>query len=147
MTGLEQFFEDMRQFLKLGQEKRVLYGKNFTDKYYKQVEEIGVSKLEARQMLERLVAYMAASDGEINRSEYEFCNVCLFTIEADSFLKICRKYVLPSETKILRDFAKKNYDAFGHKSYYYILAIFIVAANNNISVDEQKKLCNIFGIK
>lgn len=147
MTNLEQFFEDMRQFLKLGQEKRIIYGKTFTDKYYNQVESIGVSKLEARGMLERLVAYMSASDGEINRSEYEFCNACLFTIEADTFLKTCRKYILPNETKILRDFAHKNYEAFGHKSYFYIIAIFIIAANNNIDVSEQKKLCNIFGIK
>ena len=147
MTNLEQFFEDMRQFLKLGQEKRIIYGKNFADRYYTQVEEIGVSKLEARQMLERLVALMSASDGEINRSEYEFCNSCLFTIEADTFLKACRKYVLPSETKILRDFARKNYETFGHKSYFYIISIFIIAANNNIGVDEQKSLCNLFGIK
>ena len=147
MTNLEQFFEDVKQMLKLGQEKRVLYGQTFADKFYKQAEGANISRLEARENLERLVAYMSASDGEISRSEYEFCNVALFTIDAETFLKKCRKYVLPSETEILRDFARKNYELFGHKSYFYLLAIFIVAANNNVSVDEQKKLCNIFGIK
>lgn len=147
MTNLETFFEDIKQMLKLGQEKRTIYGKTFADKFYKQAEGVGISKAEARQNIERLVAYMSASDGEISRTEYEFCNNCLFTIDAESFLKICRKYVLPSETQILRTFARKNYELFGHKSYFYLLAIFIVAANNSVSVDEQKKLCNIFGIK
>ena len=146
MTNLEQFFEDIRQFLNLGQEKRVAYGKTFTDKYFEQVAKLEYTEDVAKEMLERLVVFMSASDGEINKSEYDFCNNCLFQIDEEKFLKTCRHYMLPSETKILREFAKKNYEEFGHTSYYYILAIFIVAANNTISVDEQKKLCSLFGI-
>ena len=146
MTNVEQFLEDIRQYLNLGQEKRIAYGKTFAEKYFEQVEPLGITQDQAKEMLERLVVFMSASDGEINKSEYDFCNNCLFTIDEEKFLKTCRHYMLPSETKILREYAKKNYDKFGHSSYYYILAIFIVAANNTISVDEQKKLCSLFGI-
>jgi hypothetical protein len=74
MNELEAFQQEMKQYLAIGGEKRTLYGKNLYKTYLNQAKEMGLSSLQTQKMLERLVAYISASDGQINRSEYEFCN-------------------------------------------------------------------------
>lgn len=146
MNDIEQFAYDVKQFLKIGQEKRTIYGKNLYNNYLEQAKEMGLSSLQTQRMLERLVAYTSASDGEVNRTEYEFCNNALFTVTADEFLDMCRKNMLPSEVSALREFAKQSFKKYSHKSALYIIAVFIIAANNSVTVDEQKKICALFGI-
>lgn len=146
MNDVEQFSYELKQYLKLGQEKRTNYGKNLYNNYIDQAKEMGLSTLQTQRQLERLVAFMSASDGEINRSEYEFCNNALFTVTADEFLDMCRKNMLPSEVSQLRDFAKESFKKYSHKSALYIIALFIISANNSVTIDEQKKLCTLFGL-
>ena len=146
MNELEAFQQEMKQYLAIGGEKRTLYGKNLYKTYLNQAKEMGLSSLQTQKMLERLVAYISASDGQINRSEYEFCNNALFTVTADEFLEMCRKNMMPNEVNQLREYSRKDFKKFGHKSAFYIIALFIISANNEASVDEQKKVCALFGL-
>ena len=146
MSELETFALEMKKYLAIGGEKRTLYGKNLYANYLAQAKEMGLSSLQTQKMLERLVAYVSSSDGQINRSEYEFCNNALFTVTADEFLDMCRKNMLPTEINTLRDYAKKDFKKFGHKSALYIIALFIASANNEATIDEQKKICSLFGL-
>ena len=79
MNELEAFQKEMKQYLAIGGEKRTLYGKNLYKNYLNQAKEMGLSSLQTQKMLERLISYISASDGQINRSEYEFCNNSLFS--------------------------------------------------------------------
>lgn len=146
MKELEAFSVEMKKYLALGGEKRTLYGKNLYNTYLNQAKEMGLSSLQTQRMLERLVAYVSASDGQINRSEYEFCNNALFTVTADEFLDVCRKNMMPSEVNVLREYCHKDFQKFGHKSALYIIALFIISANNEATIDEQRKVCALFGI-
>lgn len=146
MSDLEVFSNELKQYLALGGEKRTLYGKNLYKTYQNQAKELGLSSLQTQKMLERLVAYVSASDGQINRSEYEFCNNALFTVTADEFLDMCRKNMMPSEVNSLREFAHKSFQKYGHKCALYIIALFIASANNEATVDEQRKVCTLFGL-
>ena len=107
---------------------------------------MGLSSLQTQKMLERLISYISASDGQINRSEYEFCNNSLFTVTADEFLEMCRKNMMPNEVNQLREYAHKDFKKCGHKSALYIIALFIISANNEATIDEQKKVCALFGL-
>ena len=146
MSELETFAVELKQYLAIGGEKRTLYGKNLYVSYQNQAKEMGLSSLQTQKMLERLVSYVSASDGQINRSEYEFCNNALFTVTADEFLDMCRKNMMPTEVNALREFAHKSFEKYGHKSALYIIALFIVSANNEATIDEQKKVCALFGL-
>ena len=146
MSELEIFADEMKRYLALGGEKRTLHGKNLYNSYLVQAKEMSLSSLQTQKMLERLVAYVSASDGQINRSEYEFCNNALFTVTADEFLDMCRKNMMPTEVNILREHCRLAFKKYGHKCALYIIALFIVSANNEATIDEQKKVCALFGL-